>query len=159
MKRKDYSIKGQLTLSDLVLWSGKMSLEPSAATKEKTSDVSSKKRQKWSKGMPAFLDLRAANGHIPDASWEMGGALLGEYTMHSFGEYPSVEKESRLSQILEENPHPKYSLSAKACQGILRRAEMRGKVLPPMLEQALRRQAGLSVSKNERENLDGAKES
>lgn len=152
MKRKDYSIKGQLTLSGLVLWSGKMSLEPSAATKEKTSDVSSKKRQKWSKGMPAFLDLRAANGHIPNASWEMGGALLGEYTMHSFGEYPSVEKESRLSQILEAKPHPKYCLSAKACQGIIRRAEKRGKVLPPMLDQALRRQAASRVGGHVYEN-------
>ena len=62
-----------------------------------------------------------------DASWEMGGALLGEYTMHSFGECPNEERESRLSQILEEQPHPKYCLSAKACQGILNRAEKRGK--------------------------------
>jgi hypothetical protein len=29
-------------------------------------------------------------------------------------------------------------LSRKACEGILRRAERRGKELPPMLEQALR---------------------
>jgi hypothetical protein len=94
--------------------------------------------------MPAFLDLRTANGHMPDASWEMGGALLGEYTMHSFGEYPSEEKESRLSQILEAAPHPKYCLSAKACQGILRRAEKRGKELPKMLKEALERQASLA---------------
>jgi hypothetical protein len=33
---------------------------------------------------------------------------------------------------------PKYYLSSTACQGILRRAERRGKALPPMLEQALR---------------------
>ena len=32
---------------------------------------------------------------------------------------------------------PKYYLSSKACQGILRRAEKRGKALPPILETAL----------------------
>jgi hypothetical protein len=67
----------------------------------------------------------------------MGGALLGEYSTHSFGESPSVAVESRLSQILEDNPHPKYYLSAKSCLGILRRAERRGKELPEMLKQAL----------------------
>jgi hypothetical protein len=54
----------------------------------------------------------------PDASWETDGLSLGEYTTRSFGECPSVAVESRLSQILEDNPHPKYFLSAKACQGI-----------------------------------------
>jgi hypothetical protein len=31
----------------------------------------------------------------------------------------------------------RFYLSAKACQGILRRAEKRGKKLPPLLHQAL----------------------
>ena len=63
--------------------------------------------------------------------------LLGEYLTHSFGESPNVDVESHLSQILEAQPQEKYYLSAKACQGILRRAERRGKKLPPMLKQAL----------------------
>jgi hypothetical protein len=42
-----------------------------------------------------------------------------------------------LSDILEENPDPKYFLSQKACRGILRRAEKRGKKLPGALQQAL----------------------
>jgi hypothetical protein len=42
---------------------------------------------------------------------------------------------------LEENVPQKYFLSAKACQGILRRAEKRGKKLPEVLERALREQA------------------
>jgi hypothetical protein len=67
----------------------------------------------------------------------MGGALLGEYSMHSFGESPKEDEESHLLQILEENAHPKYFLSAKACQGILTRAERRGKQLPPILKEAL----------------------
>ena len=43
-----------------------------------------------------------------------------------------------LSGILEESPDPKYFLSPKACAGILRRAEKRGKELPPALGSALR---------------------
>ena len=148
-------VEGQMNLSDLGIWSGRMYQEPCPQTKAKTSEQSSMRQSKSSKKMPIYLDLRRGGGHTPDASWEMGGALLGEYTMHSFGECPKEENVSRLSQILEENPHQKYSLSAKACQGILRRAEKRGKVLPPMLEQALRRQAGLSVSKNEPESREG----
>ena len=166
---KDYQIPGQMTVFDVLqeimmqesdpdIWSGKTCREPLVPTKAKTSEPCLKKRQKWQKGMPAYLDLRAESGRTPDASWEMGGALLGVYTMPSFGEYPSEEKESRLSQILEANPHPKYCLSAKACAGILRRAEKRGKKLPEILEQALRRQAGPLVSRNEQENQGGAKE-
>jgi hypothetical protein len=48
-----------------------------------------------------------------------------------------------LSEILEvKNVPPRFSLSARACAGILRRAERRGKCLPPMLKQALERAAG-----------------
>ena len=63
--------------------------------------------------------------------------MLGEYSMHSFGESPNAAVESHLSQILEATPHPKYCLSAKACQGILNRASRRGKQLPTMLKEAL----------------------
>ena len=61
--------------------------------------------------------------------------------MHSFGESPKEENASLLSQILVEEAHPKYSLSAKACQGILNRASRRGKELPEILKQALENQA------------------
>ena len=45
----------------------------------------------------------------------------------------------RLSDILEtENIPQKFFLSAKACAGILRRAESRGKKLPEQLEAALK---------------------
>jgi DNA (cytosine-5)-methyltransferase 1 len=95
-------------------------------------------------------------GHLQDALWETGGPLLGEYMMHSFGECPKEERESRLSQIFEDQAHPKYSLSARACQGILRRAERRGKTLPEPLYQALIKQ---SASLNEQDAKGGAKES
>jgi len=66
---------------------------------------------------------------------------LGECWMPNIGESPSVGVESSLSQILEVDVPAKYFLSPKACQGILRRAEKRGKELPPMLEMALREQS------------------
>jgi hypothetical protein len=65
----------------------------------------------------------------------------GGYWMHNTGECPNEEKESFLSQILEDTPQEKYYLSAKACQGILRRAEKRGKQLPQELKEALERQS------------------
>ncbi len=45
-----------------------------------------------------------------------------------------------LSDILEETGSvpPQYYLSARACRGILRRAEKRGKELPPLLQRALK---------------------
>ena len=67
----------------------------------------------------------------------MGGLSLGELMMLNTGECPNAAVESRLSQILEDNPQEKYYLSAKACQGILRRAERRGKDLPETLKAVL----------------------
>lgn len=90
---------------------------------------------------PPFLYLRR-DGQPADASWETDGALLGEFSTHSFGESPRDGVESRLSQILEAEPHPKYCLSAKACQGILNRAARRGKDLPEALKKALEAQCG-----------------
>lgn len=109
----------QVQTSAPVGWSGKMSPELSAPTKERTLGQSSKKQSKsQSRKSPLFLSLRT-DGQQPDASpmWEENGALLGAFSMLSFGECPSVENASHLSQILEASPHPKYSLSAKACLG------------------------------------------
>jgi hypothetical protein len=62
----------------------------------------------------------------------------GYWTLNTSG-YHSADAVS-LSSVLETEASipPKYYLSSKACQGILRRAERRGKQLPPILEQALR---------------------
>lgn len=69
--------------------------------------------------------------------WEDDGAWLGECMTRNTGESPNAAVGSRLSQILEATPQEKYSLSAKACQGILRRAERRGKDLPETLKAVL----------------------
>ena len=129
----------QLEMPGLGLWSGKMSPEHCQATAERTSKPSCRKSSGLREVTPLYLDLRKS-GVVPGLSWEMGGALLGEFTTRSFGESPSVVVESRLSQILEVNPPPQYCLSAKACEGILRRAARRGKELPPELKEALEKQ-------------------
>ena len=127
----------QVSLFDLDTWSGKMSPEHSAPTKEKTSQQSLKKQSKLpSRKLPMCLYLKK-DGLQADASWETSGVLPGEFSMHSFGESPKEGVESHLSQILEVNPHQRYCLSDKACIGILVRANRRGKKLPAMLETAL----------------------
>lgn len=140
-------IEGQIGLFDLDIWSGKTFQEHSVQTEAKISKPSLKRSSKSSSRMsPICAQLCRGGGQKPDVStlrWEHG-ALLGEYTTRSFGESPREENVSRLSQILEDSAHPKYSLSAKACQGILNRAERRKKELPVELKQALIAQ---SVSK------------
>ena len=63
---------------------------------------------------------------------------LGESLMPSIGEFPSVGVESSLWQVMEVNAPQKYYLSKRACEGIVRRAANRGKVLPPLLDAALK---------------------
>jgi hypothetical protein len=58
-------------------------------------------------------------------------------------ESPSVVDVCSLSATLETGDvPPRYFLSAKACSGILRRAERRGKELPVPLRHALQAVAG-----------------
>ena len=73
------------------------------------------------------------------AGWQSAGMgspteflTLNTSVWHSEGSVCS------LSDILETGDLPqRYFLSSRACAGILRRAERRGKVLPPMLKIAL----------------------
>lgn len=59
----------------------------------------------------------------------------------NLSERPRAANPTKLSEILEQNPDPKYSLSSRACQGILNRAERRGKELPAELKAALTAQS------------------
>ena len=132
-----YFVDDQVSLFDPDSCAGKTSPAHSAATKARTSEPSSKRSQASVKTDWIFLDLRKANGTMPDQWSVMDGALPGESMTLNTGECPSVARESTLSQILQANAPEKYFLSAKACAGILRRAERRGKELPPMLKEAL----------------------
>ena len=130
---------GQSRLFAPDTWSGRTSPEHSVLTKEKTLRPSSRKScgsQSRTRRVCLCLVPAGQNGEV-SATWEEDGALLGELSTRNTGESPSAAVESRLSQILEETPQPKYFLSAQACAGILRRAERRGKELPEMLRIAL----------------------
>lgn len=125
-------------------WCGKTCPEHSAQTAETTSGPFSKRRsESQTRTPPTFHYLQKENGLWLTAGWGMDGPSPTEFSMLSFGECPSVAVESRLSQILEDTPHQKYRLSAKACAGVLRRADRRGKKLPPELEAALLAQSGV----------------
>lgn len=84
-----------------------------------------------------FLCLTEGSGLGTGALWETVSALPGESWTLNTGESPKDAEESRLWQILQDEPPLKYCLSAKACQGILNRAAKRGKELPEMLKTAL----------------------
>lgn len=144
---------GQVTWSDLGFSFGRTWSEPSAATEEKTSRPCWKKLRVSQNQDFLYLDCRTSrNGQKQEPLTVMGGLSLGGLTTLRTGEKPSetavqemlsvwgphsVAEESQLSQILEVNPPPKYNLTAKACLGILRRAERRGKDLPERLKQVL----------------------
>lgn len=99
---------------------------------EKILEPCLKKSQK-----PIFQCLQVVNGQPQE--WLEGGQLTqhGECLTLNFGEYPNVERESTLSEILEDNVQQKYYLSPKACLGILRRAKAKGRTLPDNLRIAL----------------------
>lgn len=77
------------------------------------------------------------------------------YLTLNCGEKPRIRNQSKLSAILEENADPKYRLSARACQGILNRAERRGKELPPELEAALMKQSAADSSTRQAQRRGG----
>lgn len=75
--------------------------------------------------------------------------LQGGYCLTlNVGEKPRVPNPTHLSEILEPNAGQKYNISAKACRGILTRAERRGKQLPPILKTALENQIAISETES-----------
>ena len=71
--------------------------------------------------------------------WLTSGIVVpGGSSTATASDFPSVAKESSLSDILETGDHLlRYCLSAECCRGILERATRRGKSLPLPLMTAL----------------------
>ena len=118
---------------------GKTSPEPYPPTKERTSDAFSKNSAKLKPQIYLFLNLKS--GQRQEKSWQKISLSHTGQLMLNTGVRPNAEQESTLSQILMVNVPQKYYLSPKACLGILRRASVRGKKLPEVLELALKKQA------------------
>ena len=95
-------------------WSGRTSPASCRLTKEKRLEPSS---EGWgNSGMGG-----------PTESWTL-----------NTGDWHSAASVCSLSQVLEAGSVPRrFYLTPRACAGILRRAEKRGKALPPSLRQAL----------------------
>ena len=104
---------------------------------------SSKRSSKLKNHTFMLLDLRPGAGNMLGAYWEYDPPWLGSFGMLNTSECPKDAVECSLWQILQATAPSRYSLSQTACLGILRRAKCRGKSLPPLLEAALRMQAGL----------------
>lgn len=67
-----------------------------------------------------------------------GGSAYGDFSTLNISESPSVVGECSLSDVLEPSVPERFSLSPRACAGILRRARSRGKKLPDALDALLR---------------------
>lgn len=141
-----YDEAEQLSIYDLDIWCGRMFPEPSPAAHQKAriSGVSSRKSSELKSVVFQSLDLTPGAGNLLGESyWELISPWRGDALMLNTGVSPREEKESSLSQILQDDPPDKYYLTRKACLGILRRASERGKELPEKLKRALEIQAGL----------------
>ncbi len=136
----------QLTLFDLDSSFGRTSPEPSPPPGARTSGRCSKKSSELKTAPHMFLDLTPGAGNLLGLSyWEESSAYLGELWTLNTGPAPLKEENVfTLSRILQENVPRKYYLSRTACLGILRRAKIREKELPPRLEAALILQAGVA---------------
>ena len=121
-------------------------MEREAASTGKSSVSSTKRRRNGSSSKTSLVYLQVSEEQTWEQSserWLTGGmALAGECWMLKTLEFPSGGGvSSSLRDVLETSPvSQKYYLSAKACEGIIRRAERRGKKLPETLDRALRSQ-------------------
>lgn len=71
-------------------------------------------------------------------SWSSAGmGFAGVCSTASFSESPNDADVCTLSDVLDAHVPPRFYLSAKACEGVLRRAEVRGVKLSERLQQAL----------------------
>ena len=88
---------------------------------------------------PSLAHTNQDGGRVSVWLPDQNGAWRGELRIYSTTECPSADAEcsSSLSEILEPSVPPRYYLSGKACAGILRRAEKRGRELPKALREAL----------------------
>ena len=117
---------------------GKTYQELLAPTEEKISAPCLKSSSKSRSRQPLCLTFRKADGHTPTVGGVTDGALLTEFLTRNTSERLNGESGYTLSSVLETRTGlEKYYLSATACEGIIRRAENRGKELPSLLKEAL----------------------
>jgi hypothetical protein len=99
-----------------------------------------------------LLATKAAISEGSFTKWRGSGmAWRGEFWTRDFSESPKGGVGCLLLQVLEPTAPARYFLSAKAAKGILERANRRGKLLPPLLQEALQALAtGMETSQQVR---------
>lgn len=120
-------------------------------TKEMTLDTF---LDQWSKGM--FLSLRTDGRTQESVSQKMGTeSWSGGCLTLNTSESPNDAVESSLYSVLEHGGGTRrYCLSPKACEGILRRAEERGKTLPVLLKETLMKMASVPNGGCDRKGIE-----
>ena len=117
-----------------------VSSEDSLATTVQSSHPKGRKRAKAAgsgrgRKTPAHT---FQSGRAQVTLWDRKEHWRGESSTLSIMDWPRDANVCSLSQVLVTGSIPrKYFLTSKACSGILRRAEKRGKSLPPSLHAAL----------------------
>jgi hypothetical protein len=143
--QEDFPAKTSVLLAkELVL------LAQEAGYSGRLQDLWKKRKQNTSSSKTYLVCYPVTEEKILESSsgrWPTSGILLaGGCLMLSTSEYPSEGAESSsLADVILNQALPKYSLSQKACEGILRRANKRGKTLPALLQAALVKQASLNT--------------
>ena len=137
---------------DLLSIIAKASQSPDSAKDSMTNDLVLRSRlsawltkcaQKCGSGKTSQDARQLTVGRISDPSsprlMTSGILCRGLYLTQSFSEYRKGGVACLLADILEPTGkvQQKYFLSQRACAGILRRAEKRGKAIPPALKTAL----------------------
>ena len=107
---------------------------------------------------PLFVSLLCGwNVPVPESGWRKCGivtpapggfgvawrVLDSQFTRVE--QFPRAIPQRRKRLFLSGNIPPRYYLTVKCAEGILRRAARRGKTLPPVLKEALLRQTGGTV--------------
>ena len=129
-------------------------VKTSASSSGKTSQASSAPKTTHSGAFWAGLPGKMARWNHQGAS---GRTLVlcmdpkeqwrGDSSTPNFSDWPNDAAVCSLSQVLEKGSIPqRFFLSGTACAGILRRAEKRGKSLPPSLHAALQAVASEQTS-------------
>ena len=143
---------GQVSLFDQDSPYGKTCPERTAPihrrpSREATFRLSSRRSSGLKNHTLMLLDLRPGAGNMLGSYWEIDPPWLGSPGGLNCSACPRPAIGSSLLQILEDTAPIRYYLSRRACLGILRRAQERGKPLPQRLEMALRLQAGLPADR------------
>lgn len=138
--KRDFELNGQMALLGREdLWEDRTAESPERRTRPSRLDADLI-------AIP-YLYLDLSPGHVDlfgNPYWELRSPYReGEPPLNT-GPAPREPIRSVLSEVLEQAPADRYFLSARACGGILRRAEERGKPLPSQLEAALQAQTGMT---------------